>query len=106
MSQPDTQLIAETAKALYVRALKLIPPDVKAALARAHDRETHARAREILSTMLRNIDVAEERGLMVCQDTGTPVFRVRVGRAFPFDRLGRHRIREALAAGVRRATVG
>ncbi|HEV8310207.1 MAG TPA: fumarate hydratase, partial [Methylomirabilota bacterium] len=105
MPEPDDELIAETAKTLYVRALKVLPPDVKGALARAHARETHPRAREILGTMLRNIDVAETHGLLVCQDTGTPVFKVRVGRAFPFDRLGGHAIAEALAEGVRRATV-
>jgi fumarate hydratase subunit alpha/L(+)-tartrate dehydratase alpha subunit len=98
-------LVAETARDLYVRALKVLPPDVKVALARAHGHESHPRAREILGTMLRNLDVAEARGLMVCQDTGTPVFRVRVGRRFPFDALGGHAIREALAEGVRRATV-
>ena len=96
-------LVAETARDLYVRALKVLPPDVKVALARAHGHESHPRAREILGTMLRNLDVAEARGLMVCQDTGTPVFRVRVGRRFPFDVLGGHAIREALAEGVRRA---
>ncbi|HEV8675680.1 MAG TPA: fumarate hydratase, partial [Methylomirabilota bacterium] len=41
---------------------------------------------------------------LVCQDTGTPVFKVRVGRDFPFAALGGHAIAEALAAGVRRAT--
>ncbi|MBI2469529.1 MAG: fumarate hydratase [Candidatus Rokubacteria bacterium] len=102
MPQSDPELVAETAKALYIRALKVLPPDVKTALARAGARESHPRAREILGTMLRNIDVAEERGLLVCQDTGTPVFKVRVGRGFPFDG---HLIAEALAEGVRRATV-
>jgi fumarate hydratase subunit alpha len=104
MPHPDLDLIVETAKALYVRALKLLPPDVKAALARAHAGERQPRAREILGTMLANLDVAETRGLLVCQDTGTPVFRVRVGRAFPLDTLGGHAIAEALAEGVRRAT--
>jgi fumarate hydratase subunit alpha/L(+)-tartrate dehydratase alpha subunit len=98
------ETIASAACGLYVRALKILPPDVKVALAGAHARETHPRAREILATMLRNVDVAEARGLMVCQDTGTPVFRVRVGRHFPFDRLGGHAIAAALAEGVRRAT--
>ncbi len=97
----DAELIAQTARDLYIRALKVLPPDVKTALARAHARETHPRAREILGTMLKNVDVAEARGLLVCQDTGTPVFRVRVGRGFPFDG---HLIAEALAEGVRRAT--
>src|SRR5262249_4305286 len=100
----DLELIAETAQALYIRALKVLPPDVKTALARAHAREGQPRAREILGTMLANLDVAETRGLLVCQDTGTPVFRVRVGRGFPLDALGGHAVAEALAAGVRRAT--
>jgi tartrate/fumarate subfamily iron-sulfur-dependent hydro-lyase alpha chain len=104
MGPLTVELITATAQALYVRALKLLPPDVKHALARAHGRETHARARELLATMLRNVDVAEERGLLVCQDTGTPVFRVRVGRRFPLEVLGGHAIGEALAEGVRRAT--
>jgi fumarate hydratase subunit alpha/L(+)-tartrate dehydratase alpha subunit len=98
------EVIASAAQALYVRALKVLPPDVKVALAGAHARETHPRAREILATMLRNVEVAEARGLMVCQDTGTPVFRGRVGRHFPLDRLGGHAIAAALADGVRRAT--
>jgi fumarate hydratase subunit alpha/L(+)-tartrate dehydratase alpha subunit len=100
-----TELIAETARTLYVRALKLLPPDVKTALARAHARETHPRAREILATMLKNLDVAEARGLLVCQDTGTPVFRLSVGRHFPLGEVGGHAVEQALAEGIRRATV-
>jgi fumarate hydratase subunit alpha/L(+)-tartrate dehydratase alpha subunit len=100
----DVELITDTARALYIRALKVLPPDVKAALARAQARETHPRAREILATMLRNVDVAEARNLLVCQDTGTPVFRLRVGRRFPLDRLGGDAVARALAEGVRRAT--
>ena len=105
MPTVDAELIAETASRLYVRALKVLPPDVKEALARAHARESQPRAREILGTILKNVDVAETRGLLVCQDTGTPVFKVRVGRRFPFDALGGHAIAAALAEGVRRATV-
>jgi tartrate/fumarate subfamily iron-sulfur-dependent hydro-lyase alpha chain len=101
----DAQLIAETAKTLYVRALKVLPPDVKGALARAHARETHPRARDILGTMLKNLDVAEARSMLVCQDTGTPVFRVGVGRHFPLAALGGLAIEQALVEGVRRATV-
>jgi tartrate/fumarate subfamily iron-sulfur-dependent hydro-lyase alpha chain len=100
----DPELVAETAKALYIRALKVLPPDVKQALARAHARETQPRAREILGTMLRNLEVAEAHNLMVCQDTGTPVFKVRVGAQFPLAALGGHAIDAALAEGVRRAT--
>jgi fumarate hydratase subunit alpha/L(+)-tartrate dehydratase alpha subunit len=101
MSPIDWRIVVLAAKDLYIRGLKLLPPDVKIALAAAHARETQPRAREILGTMLTNVEVAEARDLLVCQDTGTPVFRVRVGRRFPFDG---HAIVEALTEGVRRAT--
>jgi len=51
--------------------------------------------------MLTNIEVAEARGLLVCQDTGIPVFKVRVGRRFPFDGPA---LLAALTRGVERAT--
>jgi fumarate hydratase subunit alpha/L(+)-tartrate dehydratase alpha subunit len=48
----EPKLVAQTAKELYFRALKVLPPDVKAALARAAERERHPRAREILGVIL------------------------------------------------------
>lgn len=101
-TEPLPEVIAEAAKVLYLRALKVLPPDVKVALAHAHARETSPRAREILATMLKNIEVAEAHGLLVCQDTGIPVFKVRVGRRFPFDGPA---LLAALTRGVQQATV-
>lgn len=85
MAAIDPKLVAQTAKELYIRALKILPPDVKAALARAHERESHPRAGEILGVMLTNLEVAESRGLLVCQDTGTPVYKLRIGRGLMYD---------------------
>ena len=45
MATIDAKLVTQPAKELYIRALKVLPPDVKAALARAYERESHPRAR-------------------------------------------------------------
>ncbi|HEY3151190.1 MAG TPA: fumarate hydratase, partial [Candidatus Binatia bacterium] len=77
----DYNLIRDTAKDLYIRALKILPDDVKDALRRAHDAESHSGAKKILATMLQNVAVAEAKDLLVCQDTGIPIYKVRIGSA-------------------------
>ncbi len=98
----DPKLIRQTAKELYIRALKILPPDVKTALVRARERERQSGAREILGVMLKNLEVAESRGLMVCQDTGTPVYKLRIGRGLEYDGP---ELLAAIEEGVKQATV-
>ena len=98
----EYELIRNTAQELYVRALKILPDDVKAALARAYQAETHAGARKILATMLENVDVAEARKLLVCQDTGIPVYKVRIGSQCQVDGT---MVERAIREGCRRATL-
>ncbi len=101
MNAIDPKLVAQTAKELYLRALKVLPPDVKAALQRARERETHPRAQQTLDVMLKNLEVAEGRGLLVCQDTGIPVYKLGIGRGLSYDGPG---LVEAIAKGVVQAT--
>jgi len=102
MAAVDPKLVTQTAKELYVRALKVLPPDVKAALVRAYERESHPHAREILGVMLKNLEVAESRGLLVCQDTGTPVYKLRIGRGLAYDGP---QLLAAIVEGVKQATL-
>jgi tartrate/fumarate subfamily iron-sulfur-dependent hydro-lyase alpha chain len=102
MATIDPKLVTQTAKELYIRALKVLPPDVKAALARANARERHPRAREILGVMLKNVEVAEARNLLVCQDTGTPVYKLRIGRGLDYDGPA---LLAAIVEGVKEATL-
>jgi fumarate hydratase subunit alpha/L(+)-tartrate dehydratase alpha subunit len=102
MATIDPKLVTQTAKELYIRALKVLPPDVKAALARAHERERHPRGREILGVMLKNVEVAEPRGLLVCQDTGTPVYKLGIGRGLAYDGPA---LLAAITEGVKQATL-
>ena len=102
MGTPLSTTVEETAAELYVRALKLLPPDVKEAIGRAAAEESNPTAKDTLAVIQRNIRVAEETNSIVCQDTGTPVFFIRCGSRFP---LAPTQIVASIREGVRRATV-
>ncbi len=95
------QVVEETARDLYIKAQKDIPPDVREALSRAAQRETNPTAKQMLETMLRAVALADERDMLVCQDTGIPIYYATLGTALNLDGA---RIRNAITAGVERAT--
>ena len=110
--QLDTHEVEEVCKDLYVRALKILPPDIKAGFARLQQAETHAIGQTILGTMVENIAVAERTNNLLCQDTGIPIYNVTIGRDVVIRRRGsdardparlRARDERAFAALVRRA---
>ena len=72
----DLKQVEEAAKELYIRALKILPPDIKSGIAALARSETDATAEAVLGIMIRNIDVAEERDNLLCQDTGIPIYNV------------------------------
>jgi fumarate hydratase subunit alpha/L(+)-tartrate dehydratase alpha subunit len=95
-------VVEEAAKQSYIRALKLLPPDLKEALARARASETSTTGTEVLDIMLQNVDVAEGAQNLVCQDTGTVVFWLEVGEDWPFSMA---RVAAAVKKGTERATL-
>ena len=99
--QLDPQEIEELAKALYIRALKLLPRDIKQGFAELVQRETDATGRTILGTMVENIAVAERTNNLLCQDTGIPIYNVTIGRNVAFDGVA---MTEAIRRGCARAT--
>src|SRR6059036_1286508 len=103
MITTDLEGVVEDAAArLYVWALKDIPQDLRDALAEAAGRETSETGKRVLNTILKNVQIADEVGNLVCQDTGIAVYMCRVGEHFP---LHPTRIYEALKTGTERATI-
>ena len=82
--QLDPNEVEELAKALYVRALKLLPPDIKQGFERLTRNETDATGQAVLATMVENIAVAERTNNLLCQDTGIPIYNVTIGRNVEF----------------------
>jgi tartrate/fumarate subfamily iron-sulfur-dependent hydro-lyase alpha chain len=97
----DLHTVEEAAKELYIRALKVLPPDIKSGFARLGASETGATAQRILATMVTNIEVAERTGNLLCQDTGVPIYNVTIGRGVEVDGAG---LKLALRRGCERAT--
>jgi fumarate hydratase subunit alpha/L(+)-tartrate dehydratase alpha subunit len=102
MTSFDYKIVEEAAKELYIRALKILPPDVREALKKASARETQSTAKEIFQTILRNVEVSDQKNMLICQDTGLPIYLVKVGSNFPFDGA---KISAALKEGAKRATL-
>jgi fumarate hydratase subunit alpha/L(+)-tartrate dehydratase alpha subunit len=97
----DLPAVEEAAKQLYIRALKILPPDIKQGFARLTETETAPRAQDILATMTRNIRVAEDNDNLLCQDTGIPIYNVLVGAGVQVDG---HALKAAIRKGCERAT--
>ena len=97
----DPRQVEEAAKELYIRALKLLPPDVKQGFAALAGSETDAGAKRILGTMIRNISVAEDTDNLLCQDTGIPIYNVWIGRGVEIDGVA---LKEAIRRGCARST--
>jgi fumarate hydratase subunit alpha/L(+)-tartrate dehydratase alpha subunit len=74
--------IETVARDLYWKALKDIPSDVRAALKtglQAEQTDGNSTAEQVMFTILENIKTADEHGMLVCQDTGLPIYKVVVG---------------------------
>lgn len=93
--------IEELAKDLYIRALKVLPDDIKAGFARLDKSETDDTAKSVLGTMIANIEVAERTDNLLCQDTGLPIYNVTIGRNVEVNGTA---LKEALRRGCERAT--
>ncbi len=97
----DIQEIEDIAKTLYIQALKILPPDIKAGFQRLTRDETNATGKMILDVMVENVAVAERTNNLLCQDTGIPIYNVTAGRGVIFDGAD---VKAAIRRGCERAT--
>ena len=88
MEQLIYDRIEEVSRSLYLRALQDIPSDIRHALGAGLGREEasgNQTAAGVLFTILENIKVADTEGTLVCQDTGLPIYKVRIGNRLNMD---------------------
>jgi len=97
----DSKQVEEVARELYIRALKILPPDIKEGFGRLAATETDATAKSVLGTMITNIRVAEATENLLCQDTGIPIYNVTIGRGVDIDGAD---LALAIRRGCERAT--
>jgi len=97
----DISKIEDIARDLYIRALKVLPDDIKTGFLRINQTENDDTARSVLGTMIANIEVAERTDNLLCQDTGLPIYNVTIGRNVEIDG---HAFKQAIRRGCERAT--
>lgn len=71
--------ITEKVAELCIKACVVVAPDVRACMEQAVKKETGS-ARRVIEDMLKNQDVAIERNMPICQDTGLTVVFLEVGQ--------------------------
>ena len=101
MEKFDYKIVEEAAKQLYIKALCDLPPDVREALKKARARETKPAAQSAFDTMFKAIEIADAKKTLLCQDTGLPIYKVKIGSRFPWNGAA---IKECLYEGAKRAT--
>ncbi len=96
-----TRLQNEKLKSALVTALKkaatILPTDVVNALKSAEATESSKLAKEQLRAILRNIEIAREGSIPMCQDTGIQTFFVEAGVESPYLASLKSVIAEAVA---------
>jgi len=98
MREIQVSEITETVARLCLEANYYLPDDVLDALKKARQQEEAPRAIKVLDMILQNSEIAQEKQIALCQDTGTTVLFLDLGQDIHI--VGGN-LTEALAEGVR-----
>lgn len=106
----DSSVFYAPLKQALLRINVELPEDVVRALAAAADRETSPAAREVLSTILKNLGIAREKRLPICQDTGMAWILLSLGEEVrlegePVTAVLHRAVRDAYEEGLFRKSV-
>lgn len=83
---------------LYKKVSTELPEDVVKALKKAKDKEKNNLAINILDGILENIELAKNKALPICQDTGIPIFYVN------YNKGSQNELRKAIIEATKIAT--
>ncbi len=100
MRQIDCKTITNTVSAMFLDACLHLPDDVLEALKRAARQEESPVARDVLESMLKNVDIAASESIPLCQDTGTAVVFLDIGQDI---QITGGNLEECVNEGVRHA---
>ena len=96
MIRKDT--IKDVVYELYKKAVIVLGEDVKKSLEDALKIEEHELARLNIEAILKNIELAEKKGIPMCQDTGLPVVFVKLGN------VEVENLQQGIEEGIKKAT--
>lgn len=80
MRRINVEEITLAIKEMVIEANTRLPEDIKSALTGAMEKETFARAQQILGVCLENAELAASEQMALCQDTGLAVIDLKIGQ--------------------------
>ena len=98
MRDVDVSEVTKVVRQMCIDANYELSGDMQKALNDARDKEESELGRQIFSQLQKNLDIAREDQIPICQDTGMAVFFVKVGQEVHF--VGGN-ITDAINEGVR-----
>jgi len=98
MREVLAETVTETVEALCIRANIVLNADIREAFEAAMAEETSAMGCDVLGKLLENADIAVDKQLPICQDTGMAVVFVEIGQEVHVQ----GGLDEAIHEGVRR----
>ena len=84
MREIDVKLLSESVEKLFLDANYLIGADVKDAIRLACEREESPTAKNVLSQIALNQDIAAKERVAICQDTGMAILFLEIGQDVHF----------------------
>jgi tartrate/fumarate subfamily iron-sulfur-dependent hydro-lyase alpha chain len=86
MEKPDFKsVISKLAEKMMEATACELNPEISTAIKSAADRETIFAGKAQLKTILKNIAISKKECGSICQDTGVPLFEIKIGSEFPLD---------------------
>ena len=100
MREIDVSIIEKTVEELFISANAELPVSLENLIKVSKDKETNETAKNIFCDMCKNLDVARENEIPICQDTGMAVLFIEIGQDVHFINGS---LNDAINNGVRKA---
>ena len=84
MREIDVSIIEKAVEELFISANAELPASLENLIRNSKETETNKTAKNIFCDMCKNLDVARENEIPICQDTGMAVLFIEVGQDVHF----------------------
>lgn len=101
MIEISSEMVGHVAYRLIKHASIELPPDVETALKAAYKRESNPNGKAFFKSILKNLEIAKQKRIPICQDTGIPIYYISIGSNV----VVKGSLREAIDEATRRATL-
>jgi fumarate hydratase subunit alpha len=102
MREIDVSIIEKSVEELFISANAELPSSLESLIKNSKEKETNETAKNIFCDMCKNLEVARENEIPICQDTGMAVLFIEIGQDVHF--VGGS-LNDAINNGVRKAYV-